>query len=62
MAAKKKSVKESGEKGLLTDLLERIAGKESAISVDMDNVGVDLGEGRKLTLTGKVNISLATLK
>ena len=61
MAAKKKEV-EKGERGLLTDLLERIAGKESAISIDMDNVGVDLGEGRKLTLVGKVNISLSTLK
>jgi hypothetical protein len=53
--------KEKEEKGWL-DLLDRIIGKESALSIDMDNVGIDLGEGRKIILSGKVNISFTTLK
>ncbi|MEM3086435.1 MAG: hypothetical protein QXO51_05430 [Halobacteria archaeon] len=46
----------------LLELLERVAGKESSLSLDLDNVGVDLGEGRRVVLNGKVHVNVAALK
>ncbi len=61
MASKKKSDVDMGASPLL-ELLERIAGKESSLSLDLDNVGVDLGEGRRVVLNGKVHVNVAALK
>ncbi len=61
MASKKKSEVDLNASPLL-DLLERIAGKESSLSLDLDNVGVDLGEGRRVVLNGKVHVNVAALK
>ena len=60
--AKKKAEEIPEAKGVLTDLLNRLLGKESALSIDLDNVGVDLGEGRQINVSGKMNLSLTTLK
>lgn len=63
MAAKKKSAPApSADMGLLTDLLDRVTGKESSLALDLDDVGVDLGEGRKVVLRGRVRLSLSSLK
>ena len=63
MATKKKSKPAPGaDMGILTDLLERVTGKESTLALDLDDVGVDLGEGRKVVLRGRVRLSLSSLK
>lgn len=60
MASRKKTTTADGSP--LLELLERVAGKESSLSLDLDNVGVDLGEGRRVVLNGKVNINVSALK
>jgi len=49
-------------KKTVDDLFDRVAGKESSISIDLEDVGLDLGEGRKYTATGSVKLSLSMLK
>lgn len=61
MASKKKAAAEMPASPLL-ELLERVAGKESSLSLDLDNVGVDLGEGRRVVLNGKIHVNIAALK
>lgn len=61
MASKKKANAEMSASPLL-ELLERVAGKESSVSLDLDNVGVDLGEGRRVVLNGKIHVNIAALK
>jgi hypothetical protein len=50
------------EKGIVSEWLDRITGKESTLSIDLDNVGIDLGGDRKIVLNGKINLSIVTLK
>lgn len=45
----------------VNDVLDRITGKESAVELNLDDVGLDLGEDRKLTATGTVRVSVKTL-
>lgn len=52
----------SEEKGVVSELLDKITGKESTLSIDLDDVGIELGENRKVTLNGKINLSIVTLK
>ena len=52
----------SKEKSPVSDLLNRITGKESTLTIDLDNVGIDLGGEKKVTLTGRLNMSIVTLR
>ena len=49
------------EQGPILDLVDKITSKETALHVDMEDVGGRLF-GRSLRLMGRVNISLGTLK
>ncbi|MBI4362831.1 MAG: hypothetical protein HY558_06610 [Euryarchaeota archaeon] len=46
---------------LFRDLVERVTGKETALTLDLENVGLELGD-RRITLNGRVNLSMSTLK
>ena len=45
----------------VNDVLDRVTGKESAVELNLDDVGVDLGEDRKVTATGTIRFSVKTL-
>lgn len=45
----------------VNDILDRITGKESSVELNLDDVGLDFGEERKLTATGTVRFSVKTL-
>ncbi|MBI4362041.1 MAG: hypothetical protein HY558_02600 [Euryarchaeota archaeon] len=59
--ASKKSAEPEPLGGLL-ELVDRVMGKESSMTVDLDEVGVDMGNGRRLVLNGKVHVNVSTLK
>lgn len=52
-------------KELVTELIDKvsstISGKDSDFSLDLDNVGFDVG-GRRVSLTGKLGIGFKALK
>lgn len=59
----RKAVEEASENArkAVNDVLDRVTGKESAVELNLDDVGLDLGEDRKVTATGTVRFSVKTL-
>ena len=50
------------EKGILTEWLDRLTGKESTLAIDLDDVGIDLGGDRKVVVNGKIRLGIITLR
>jgi phenylpyruvate tautomerase PptA (4-oxalocrotonate tautomerase family) len=46
----------------VNDVLDRITGKESSISVNLEDVGLQVGEEQRFGATGSIKISLSLLK
>ena len=49
-------------RGAINDVFDRISGKESSVSIDLEDVGLNLGEDKRYTATGSIKVSLTTLK
>ena len=49
-------------RGAINDVFDRISGKESSVSIDLEDVGLNLGEDKRYTATGNIKVSLTTLK
>ncbi len=47
---------------LVTEVLDRIQGKESALTLDFEKVGLRLGEDRWLQATGSIRLSAVLLR
>lgn len=47
---------------VINDVFDRISGKESSVSIDLEDVGLNLGEDKRYTATGSIKVSLTTLK
>jgi hypothetical protein len=49
-------------RSVINDVFDRISGKESSVSIDLEDVGLNLGEDKRYTATGSIKVSLTTLK
>ena len=46
----------------INDILDKVTGKESSLEVNLDDVGLALGEEKKYSATGNIRVSLSFLK
>ncbi len=47
---------------LVLSILDRVRGKETALSLNLEKVGLDFGEDRKFLMNGELRLTIQTLR